>query len=598
MNNKIEYVAEDIHFGQKDSPRQPKFNGHTTQSIYITARDGTRLAAEIYLPKDLSENEKIPTLLYRTRYWRAVELRNPKESLNPAVQFFISYGYAVIHMDVRGTGASFGSMLHEWQPIDTQDTYDILDWIVSQAWSNGKVGAYGVSYPGTTAELLAETNHRAVTAIWATYHELDGYSDILMPGGVPSIFVKEWGEYTHALDQNIYPGDDPADPQVIGVKPVDADQDHSLLNKAIEQHKNNNNADLIMSKMVYRDDDPKLGFDPEQMLVYPRRAKIEKSNAPLDIWGSWMDANTPDTVIRHFTTFNNPVRGVIGAWSHGGGSFHSQFAPAGSELDIPRTAQFQEIMRHFDQYFHGIESGLPKRSLFYYTMGEEKWKSTTTFPIPNTTIKRWYLHPGHKLSSQKSGEMAGEDQYKVDFEVTTGQQNRWWTEMGGGPVVYADRAEADKKLLVYDSDILETDMEVTGYPVINLFITSTATDGAFFVYLEDVDENGKVTYITEGMLRALHRRISNDQPPYKVYAPYHTFKRKDGMPLVPGEITKLAFGLIPTSVLFRKGHRIRIAIAGADASTFNRVPAEGEPIIKVELNGLQASFIELPVIPR
>jgi hypothetical protein len=67
---------------------------------------------------------------------------------------------------------------------------------------------------------------------------------------------------------------------------------------------------------------------------------------------------------------------------------------------------------------------------------------------------------------------------------------------------------------------------------------------------------------------------------------------------VPGEITKLSFGLIPTSVLFRMGHRIRIAIAGADVSTFVRVPAEGETIIKVEHTGLNASCIDLPVIPR
>jgi uncharacterized protein len=598
MSERIDFVAEDIRFGQKDSPRQPKFNGYTTQSIYIAVRDRTKLAADIYLPKDMPAGEKVPTLLYRTRYWRAAELREPNYEPNPTIQFFTSYGYAVIHMDVRGTGASFGAMLHDWQPIDTQDTYDVCDWIVLQPWSNGKVGAYGVSYPGTTAELLAETNHPSVTAIWATYFELDGYGDIACPGGVPSIFVKTWGEYTRALDHNILPDDDLANPRVIGVKPVDEDQDHTLLKEAVKQHEKNNNADVVISRQVYRDDDPGLGFDPEQMMVFPRRRKIEQSNAPLDIWGSWMDANTPDTVIRHFTTFKNPVRGVIGAWSHGGGSFHSQFMPPGTGLDIPRAAQLHEIMRHFDQYFHGIDWGLAERILFYYTMGEEKWKSSTTFPIPKTDMTRWYFRTGNQLNQKRPFETSGFEQYQVNFEATTGSQNRWWTEMGGGPVVYPDRAEADKKLLVYESDRLNADMEVTGYPVVTLYITSTATDGAFFVYLEDVDEDGAVTYITEGMLRALHRKISNDQPPYRVFAPYHTFKRKDGALLVPGEITKLSFGLIPTSVLFRKGHRIRVAIAGADASTFVRVPLEGNPLIKIEHTGLNASCIDLPVIPR
>ena len=84
------------------------------------------------------------------------------------------------------------------------------------------------------------------------------------------------------------------------------------------------------------------------------------------------------------------------------------------------------------------------------------------------------------------------------------------------------------------------------------------------MYLEDVDENEKVTYLTEGMLRALHRKVSTDTPPYKIFVPYHSYLRKDGLPLIPGEVSDLHFGLFPISALIRKGHRIRIAIAGAD----------------------------------
>jgi len=129
-------------------------------------------------------------------------------------------------------------------------------------------------------------------------------------------------------------------------------------------------------------------------------------------------------------------------------------------------------------------------------------------------------------------------------------------------------------------------------------VTSTATDGAFFVYLEDVDETGKVMYITEGMLRAIHRKVSTDPPPYNLLAPYHSFKRKDSMPLVPGEVAELTFGLLPTSVLIKKGHRIRIAIAGHDKDTFARIPAEGTPVITFARNKRYASFVELPLVQR
>ena len=129
-------------------------------------------------------------------------------------------------------------------------------------------------------------------------------------------------------------------------------------------------------------------------------------------------------------------------------------------------------------------------------------------------------------------------------------------------------------------------------------MTSTATDGAFFIYLEDVDTSGKVTYITEGQLRAIHRKISADSPPYKLLVPYHSFKRKDAMPLMPGEIAELKFGLLPTSVLIKKDHRIRIAIAGHDKDTFARIPPEGTPLITVIRNKSHASYIDLPVIQR
>jgi len=179
----------------------------------------------------------------------------------------------------------------------------------------------------------------------------------------------------------------------------------------------------------------------------------------------------------------------------------------------------------------------------------------------------------------------------------TGDKNRWHTQTGG-QVFYPDRAEEDKKLLTYTSPVLAADMEITGYPIVNLFITSTHTDGAFFVYIEDIDEKGVVTYLTEGEFRALHRKISTDPPPCRILVPYHSFMRKDAMPLVPGRIAELKFGLQPTSVVIRKGHRLRIAIAGADKNTFARIPAEGIPTISLAHNRRNASWIELPVIEK
>ena len=141
-------------------------------------------------------------------------------------------------------------------------------------------------------------------------------------------------------------------------------------------------------------------------------------------------------------------------------------------------------------------------------------------------------------------------------------------------------------------------MEITGNPIITLYIDSTHEDGAIHVYLDDVDEQGNITYITDGQLRVIHRKISNEDPPYKIMVPYHSYKKKDAAPLIPGEIAEIKFGMFPTSVLIRKGHRIRIAIAGIDKDTFAKYPAEGKPTIKVHRDKNYASHIDLPLIVK
>ena len=163
-------------------------------------------------------------------------------------------------------------------------------------------------------------------------------------------------------------------------------------------------------------------------------------------------------------------------------------------------------------------------------------------------------------------------------------------------MLYPDRARQDQRLLVYTSAPLTEDIEITGFPIVTLFVTSTCADGAFFVYLEDVDENGKVFYLIEGQIRALHRKISNELPPYTQFVPYHSFKRRDALPLKPGEVAEITFGLFPISALVRKGHSIRIAIAGADKDTFARIPADGTPVLTFARNQVHASRIDLPVI--
>jgi hypothetical protein len=188
--------------------------------------------------------------------------------------------------------------------------------------------------------------------------------------------------------------------------------------------------------------------------------------------------------------------------------------------------------------------------------------------------------------------------YPVDFTASTGKQDRWTTELNLD-VLYPDRSGEDGKLLVYTGAPLPRDVEISGSPVVVLKVASTATGGAFFVYLEDVAPDGHVTYLDEGELRAINRKqMDIHKRPYNSPGFASCSSRRDAQPLVPGEPAELKIGMWPTSILLRKGHQIRIALAGADAGTFRRYPPVGDVTWTVFRQGTLASYVELPLRPR
>ena len=253
-------------------------------------------------------------------------------------------------------------------------------------------------------------------------------------------------------------------------------------------------------------------------------------------------------------------------------------------------------MKFFDYHVKGLPNGLQEEApIHYFTMGEGRWKAADHWP-PQATKVPYYFSGNHQLTTVPPTGSNGADIYQVDVTAGTGPQSRWHTLLGR-PIMnpYPDRELQGQKLLLYTSPTLEYDLEVTGHPMVSLWVSSTATDGNFFLYLEDVNEAGEVSYVTEGLLRALHRHRSTDTPPYQDVVPYRSFQRKDGKPLSPGKITHLEFELLPTSYLFKKGHRIRVALAGADKDHFPLIPPS-PPTLTYYRNATFPSHVILPVV--
>jgi putative CocE/NonD family hydrolase len=385
---------------------------------------------------------------------------------------------------------------------------------------------------------------------------------------------------------------------VKGVRPVDADRrERTIFQQALRDHQGNTDVYKAVSGITFRDDPfGETGVTLDDFSVFKHRQAIEANGGAMLVWGSWLDGTMADTVIRSFNTLSNPQIAIIGAWKHEMTAHGSPYQKPKSKPSPLHEQQWAAVAQFFEQTLRQ-DQPLAGKTLFYYTLGEETWKQTDQFPLPNTDTQTWYFREQDSLSTQAPEASTGEDRYMVDFEATTGLTNRWHTQMAR-PLVYPDRTKADRRLLTYTSAPLTQDMEVTGYPVVTLYAASTEEDNAFFVYLEDVDEQGVVRYITEGELRGIHRHLSPDAPPYWMGMPYRTFKRADAALMPRNEIVELTFGLQPTSALFRRGHRIRIAIAGADSGTFARIPAGGSAVWRIARNTVMASCIRLPVIVR
>jgi uncharacterized protein len=596
------------------------------QALYLEMRDGVRIAIDVWLPESLSAGEQVPTVMRATRYWRMQDRPGPppdgKSPIPGAdnqyrqdlreIQLFTAARYALVLVDARGSGASFGTRRFELAEDEWRDYGQIVDWIVDQPWSNRRVGAYGVSYTGNTAEMLAANRHAAVKAVAPLFNDFDNFGHLVFPGGLLNVgFLRDWSRVVHHLDRNDLCGlvglEGEACKRLVtdflsGVKRVDADSTGKLLAAAVAEHASNPLPFEAALSYEFRDDP----FGPfrETNVGYRRSPaghlpQIDSSGVAMFVRVGWLDAATVDGALGRYKTIANSQRVFIGPWDHGADNDADPFHPADTPVSPSKPEQQAELLAFFDAQLKDQKSGVAETGLTYYTMGADAWTTTDVWPPKGFTMRSWFFGPSGTLTPEPPAEAVAADDYTVDFTATSGRRNRWYTNGGAGDVVYPDRAEADRKLLTYTSAPMPTDVEITGHPLVTFHVASTHPDGAFIVYLEDVAPDGDVTYLTEGQLRAVMRRTTADRPPYWKPGPHRSERRADAAPLVPGEVAEITFGLWATSVLIRQGHRIRVAIAGADADTFLRYPRDGGvPRLSVQRSAARPSRIELPMRPR
>ncbi len=623
-------------------------------SQYVTMRDGVRLAVDVHLPADLEPNTKVPTILRQTRYFRGLELRRWAEKLPMARQLlettldrvakqrrrFAAHGYAWVDVCVRGTGASFGNRPCPWSPDEIADGAEIVNWVIKQPWSNGLVGATGVSYEGTTADMLLVNGHPAVRAIAPRFSLFDVYTDIAFPGGIHlAWFTEQWSRFNRHLDANALDAafglmaalhclalaqlrpparrnklegllkvGETATGQALasallrlactGVRRVDEDLSGALLAQAIVEHADNVDVHAAAQRLTYRDDIGLAAQLPDRSIDYfsphSYRERLRASGAAIYSYSGWLDGAYQNAAIKRFLTLRDEnSRLLLGPWDHGGGQNISPYSST-------RRCAFDhdgELLRFFDHHLQGRDNGFAAQpAVRYFTVGQEQWKAAANWPPAESRTKHWYLAPQRCLTEQPPTEQ-GVESYRVDAEAGTGHRSRFDSLLGIlTPIGYGDRAQQGRRSLVYRSAPLAAPLEITGHPWLSLYVTADSTDAHLFAYLEDELPNGEVYYVTEGQLRALHRELSDDGSTYRSAVPQHSFVRAAGAPLRPGEPFRLQFDLLPISWCFDRGHRLRLALAGADRDHF--AVLQPTPTLGIHHGAGLASRLELPVAPN
>ena len=546
--------------------------GYHLSSQYVAVRDGTKLAVDLYRPKDADGRvveTPLPVLWMHTPYNRRYfgYTNTPRgltgETYPGAAVRLIEYGYIVAVADFRGLYASHGKNVAynrgEWAPAARLDAYDITEWLAAQPWSTGKIGMWGCSATGGSQLQAATTKPPHLKAIFPMSCEFDAYAfavagGMAPPEGVPTSVPP--------------PGDTPAKQRDNNAEPVDSDTDRTQLTAAQAEHATNlENAGYVPLRDSSSENVPGKWWVDSSPSNY--LDEISESNVAVYLAANWDEGTTKHGAFFSYNNLKNPRKMIIGPGTHCAWVWVQK--AIGFDIAV-------EELRFFDYWLKDIDNGvMDEPAVHYYTYNAPQgteWRSSPNWPLIDERRTPFYLGNARTLSVSAPTGDATRDEIAVDYEVT--------------PENITDKG------LVYESQPLSLDLQVTGHPQIILHVSSTATDGDFIATLQDVAPDGSAkSYNITGRLRGSHRKLG-DAPYDYLGLPWHSSRKADLSPMVPGEPTELCFDLLPLSLVFRKGHRIRVVLTfAAGRATEAQNPA---PVVTIHRDATRRSALILPVI--
>jgi uncharacterized protein len=616
---------------------------------YITTRDGTTLAASVFLPGPV-EDGPYPTVVEYSGYspakpavnlvadrWEAISGVLPEgftvEEVcelapfacvapdQPGSLLAHALGYAVVAVNMRGTGCSGGSY-DFFEELQVLDGYDIIETVAAQDWvKNNRVGMVGLSYPGLSQLFVASSAPPSLAAITALSVVDDVARGVLAPGGIFNEgFALQWAEsvlneaepYGQGWEQDL----------------VDAGDETCAEN----QRMRGQNVDAVEKARQNPYYDPEVA-DPINPSMF-----ADRIDAAVFMGGSFQDEQTGGRFPMLFDDFANARIARFSAWN---GAHADGFAPFnlvewktfldfyvaeqlterppavdlfvplimeeifGAELSVPPQRMFEEY-ETFEEKRAAYEAEQPVRILLESGAGDPEQPGAPVFttevradrwPLPGTTAGFWYFSDDGRLSPRPPSGVRGlASRFSVD-EALAMQGTVKEGDFFRADIVYDWQHDRDGSAAVFLSEPLEEDVVMIGHGSVDLWVRSSADEADVGVTLSEVRPDSKETYIQSGVLRGSHRALAEGSTEL---LPLHDGLETSAEPMPAGEFTEMRAELFPFAHVFRAGSRIRISVhtPGGDKTRWTYILADHPPgtTIDVAHTAEMPSRLALPVV--
>ena len=515
----------------------------TIREVMIPMPDGIQLAADLYMPADIPAGEHLPVLLEYTPY-RKNDSRGSKYRM---YTYFVKRGYVVARVDIRGTGNSQGRTIpYEYSEIELSDGDAVIAWLAKQDWSNGNVGMFGISWGGFNSIQMAVRKPPALKAFVALMATEDLYQeDVHYMDGI--IHIDSW-MMSHDLS-NAMPG----------APEFRLDEDWLR-----------NRFEVEPSVFTYMREQRDGSFWDRASA----RDKYEQIQIPGYYIGGWYDGyrDSPPRMLEHVKA---PVKAMIGPWDH---YYPHNAWPA------PQVEWRYEAVRWFDQWLKGIDTGIldePRFAVYvrdWHPPGPGvdeipgHWRWEEGWPIERSVTKTFYAGQDHGLSSSPSAQATHSLKYKPSVGLAGGGPVMWW---GNIP---PDQQSMDDYSLIYDSQPLDSPLEILGMPRAILKVSADVSRANWVVRICDVAPDSSVTQVGGAAFNGTHRKSAREPED-----------------LIPGKVFPLEIEMHFTSWVFPKGHRIRFAINNAQWPMLWPTPYQMTTTLAI--GGVEGARVELPVVP-